>query len=140
MLENCKNISEALEYLEKIPISYNMNLMMGDASGDIALFENLHGFKAYKIITASDPEGFLCASNHAVLPEMLARENGRWKGSIKRFGVIRNTFTAKQKISREDIRQLISTSYPQGLCTHFYDPQNMFGMLYGASLTSRKRP
>lgn len=131
LLENCKNIYEALEYLEKMPISYNMNLMMGDASGDIALFENLHGFKAYKIVTASDPKGFLCASNHAVLPEMLAQENGRWKGSVKRFEVIWNTFTAKQKISKEDIRQLISTSYPQGLCTHFYDPLNMFGMLCG---------
>jgi predicted choloylglycine hydrolase len=134
LLENCRNVSEALTYIEKMPISYNMNLVMGDTSGDIVLFENLNGFKVHKIVKASDPEGFLCASNHAVLPEMLKREKMRWRSSVQRHRTIRNTFASKPRISKEDIKKLISTKYPEGLCTHFYDMQNMFGMLYGGIL------
>ncbi len=134
LLENCKNISEALDYLENMPVAYNMNLMMADTSGDIVLFENLHGFKVHKIVKASDSEGFLCAGNHAVLPEMLQREKSRWKSSVQRHRTIRDTFLSKPKISKEDLKNLISTSYPDGLCAHFYDMQNMFGMLYGGIL------
>ncbi len=45
LLENCKDVDEALEYLKDMPIAYNINLLLADKSGNIALVETLDGKK-----------------------------------------------------------------------------------------------
>ncbi len=134
LLENCRDIYEALEYLKDMPIAYNMNLMMGDKSGDVVLFENQDGFKLHKIVSSSDDQGCIFASNHAVLPEMLDIEKQRWNCSVIRYRKIRELFLSKEKIKKDDIKQLISKKYPDGLCTHYYGMEYMFGMLYSGIL------
>ncbi|MCB2357191.1 hypothetical protein [Clostridium estertheticum] len=49
------------------------------------------------------------------------------KNSELRNDVIVKTFEAKKKLSCNDLKGLLSTSYPQGLCCHYYE--EFFGTL-----------
>lgn len=46
LLENCKNVDEALKSLMDMPIAYNINLILADKFGRAVLFETLDGKKA----------------------------------------------------------------------------------------------
>ena len=39
VMENCKNVEEAIQWTKQMPIAYNMNMMVADPSGEAALIE-----------------------------------------------------------------------------------------------------
>jgi hypothetical protein len=51
------------------------------------------------------------------------------KNSLERYQLICDQLNSKEKVLPEDLKQLLSLKYPEGLCCHFYD--EIFGTLRG---------
>lgn len=129
ILENCKTVSEALEWAKNAPIGYNMNLLMAD-SNQIALFECLNGRTAYQTIDSHSNEivpNFISATNHVVLPELKQYETMEIENSIIRNDKIKEFLKSKKSVTQEELKSLLSTPYPDGLCCHYYS--DFFGTL-----------
>jgi predicted choloylglycine hydrolase len=127
ILETCRNVDEAVSWAMEAPIGYNINLMLADSSDKIALFQCMNGHKAYRILDNSSDEAFLSATNHVILPELQPYEKMRIENSIIRNEAIVKTFQSKDKLAGDDLKRLLSTSYPTGLCCHYYP--EFFGTL-----------
>lgn len=132
VLENCKNVDEAIQWTKQMPIAYNLNLLFADKSGCAALLESFNGLKAVKRIDALGKEHFICSTNHLHLPELKAYAPMSMKNSLERYKLICNTLDHEERISPEDLKRLLSTKYPDGLCCHFYD--QFFGTLRSISM------
>ncbi|TCO77921.1 C45 family autoproteolytic acyltransferase/hydolase [Marinisporobacter balticus] len=129
ILENCKNVNEAIELAKEIPIAYNINMLVADKHGNAALIESFNGEKAIRKIDANTDEKFICSTNHIHLPELKHYEPKSMKNSISRYELIHDTMNSKNKIGAKDLKKLLSSKYPEGLCCHFYD--EFFGTLRG---------
>jgi predicted choloylglycine hydrolase len=127
VLENCKDVDEAIQWTKQMPIAYNINLLVADKSGQAALIETFNGKKAVKKIDAQAKEQFICSTNHVHLPELKIYTPMDMKNSLERYNLICDIMSDKKYISPEDLKQLLSTKYPEGLCCHFYD--EFFGTL-----------
>lgn len=127
VLENCKDVDEAIQLAKQMPIAYNINLIAADKKGNAALIESLDGKKAIKKIGADTGEQFLCSTNHVHLHELKADAQVSMKNSLDRYKLICDMLNRKEQILAEEIKQLLSTKYPDGLCCHFYD--EFFGTL-----------
>lgn len=127
ILENCKNVEEAAAWAMNAPIGYNINLMLADSSHRIAMLQCMDGHKAYRILEDSPSGNHFIATNHVTLPEIKPYETLRIKNSLIRYDRIKNMLDLKDKISKQDLKDLLSASYPDGLCCHYY-PQ-FFGTL-----------
>jgi predicted choloylglycine hydrolase len=127
ILENCKDVKEAISFAMKAPIGYNINLMLADPSNTIALFQCVDGHKFYKILNETSHETFLSSTNHAIFPELKKYQKQVLKSSVVRNNTIIKTFEGKEKVSKTDIKNLLSASYPEGLCCHYYG--DFFGTL-----------
>lgn len=97
VLENCSDVEEALEFLREMPIAFNVNLMLMDRKGNVALVETMDGRVAIKRVCPEGEETYLCATNHVVFPELLSCEPQAMRHSM----------------------------YPEGLCCHFF--RDFFG-------------
>ncbi|WP_313579850.1 C45 family peptidase [Lacrimispora sp.] len=127
ILENCKTVQEAIEWTMSAPIGYNMNLMLADNTNKIAVIQCIDGHKAYKLLEENSEEAFLSVTNHALLEDMKPYEKMIIESSIVRNDRIVEQFTKKKLISNDDIKTLLSASYPDGLCCHYY--KEFFGTL-----------
>jgi len=121
VLENCANVEEALGYTKEMPIAFNMNLMVLDKSDHGALIETFDGRWAIKSINDSTLEQFLCSTNHVCLPELSHLEQHKLKHSLIRYELIEKMCAGKETISKEDIKNLLTTRYPRGLNFPYYD-------------------
>jgi len=135
ILENCKNIEEAKTYADKIEIAYNINLLLTDSRGKTCLIETYDGHKS---IMDGGKEEFLSSTNHAVIPEIKKYSGKPMKHSMIRFEAISNLFKTKNKLSLEDLKNVCSTKYPDGLTVLFY--RKFLGTIYSIvfDLTDRK--
>ncbi|WP_027624518.1 C45 family autoproteolytic acyltransferase/hydolase [Clostridium lundense] len=127
ILENCKNVEEAIHFAMEAPIGYNINLMLADKNNKIALLQCMDGHKFYEILDSNSNKNYLSVTNHVLFPELKTYEKMLIKNSELRNDVIVKTFEEKKKLSCDDIKGLLSTSYPQGLCCHYYE--EFFGVL-----------
>jgi predicted choloylglycine hydrolase len=127
VLENCKDVDEAIQWTKQMPIACNINMLVADKSGCAALIESFNGMKAVKKIDAQAKDQFICSTNHVHLPELKAYTPMSMKNSLERYKLIYDTLDGKERISPDDLKQLLSTKYPDGLCCHFYD--EFFGTL-----------
>ncbi|WP_238916375.1 C45 family peptidase [Clostridium sp. YIM B02555] len=127
ILENCKNIEEAISWAIDAPIGYNINLMLADSSDNIALLQCINGHKAYRILHKDSEQNFLISTNHTVLQEVKPYEKMIIENSVIRYKTIEKMFSEKEKVSANDLKNILSTSYPQGLCCHYYP--EFFGTL-----------
>ncbi len=121
LLENCKDVGEALAYVKGMPIAYNINLMLADRKGNAALFETLDGRSAVKQIGPYTGEQMLFATNHAVLPELIPHEPEIMAHSLKRYGYLENKLKNKTGITREDLKEMLLAKYPEGLCCDYFE-------------------
>lgn len=129
LLENCKDVKEAVELAINLPIAYNINLLLGDKSGNAALLETLDGRKAVKYINSETEEQFICSTNHVHLEELIPYEPKSMHNSIIRYRLIHEYLGNKNEITKEDLKKLLSNKYPKGLCCHQYN--DFFGTLRG---------
>ena len=63
LLENCRDVKEALSMLKDMPVAYNLNLIVLDREGHCALVETLDGRMAVKTIDRDSGEQALYATN-----------------------------------------------------------------------------
>ncbi len=120
LLENCRDVGEALSFLNGMPIAYNINLLLADKAGHAALVETLDGRKAVK---PSDNQGvvqYLHATNHVVLPELRQYESKAMRNSFHRYEYLRKFLDQAGKINPAQLKMLLLSKYPDGLCCHFY--------------------
>ncbi len=120
LLENCRDVGEALSYLDGMPIAYNINLLLADKSEQAALVETLDGRKAVKPIDNQGAVQYLHATNHAVLPELKPYEPKAMRNSLHRYAYMRNLLEKATKITPADLKTMLLGKYPDGLCCHFY--------------------
>ncbi|SCY46200.1 C45 family autoproteolytic acyltransferase/hydolase [Alkaliphilus peptidifermentans] len=129
LLENCKDVDEAIDYVKDMPIAYNINLIVADRKGKATLIETLEGRKAFKSIDSTAEEQYLHSTNHMHLEELKAIEPKSMRHSVVRYKLIKNTLDTKKQVTKDDIKTLLSTEYPKGLCCHYYE--EFFGTLRG---------
>jgi predicted choloylglycine hydrolase len=133
LLDNCKTAVEALEHLQKMPVSGYWNLLITDKNNNTALVQFFDGECATKRINNDSSEQYLSSTNHYVLPEMVKHQKcaGDWilKNSKKRYELIDATLSrAAPNISKADIRDLLSKEIYNGVCGHYYT--DYFGTLF----------
>lgn len=121
LLENCKDVDEALESVLKMPIAYNINLLLADKTGKAVLFETFDGKKAWKQIDATTQEQYLHSTNHAHLPEIKPLSPMVMEHSACRYNVISNYMAKTENLTVADLKLLLLAKYPNGLCCHWYE-------------------
>lgn len=121
LLENCKNTDEAVAYLEGMPISFNLNLILLDRRGNGALVETLDGRSAVKTLSPDSSEGLLYATNHPVLPELVPHEPQGMAHSLQRYRYIERELKESSSVDREKLKGMLLSKYPEGLCCHYFE-------------------
>ncbi|MBB6218356.1 putative choloylglycine hydrolase [Anaerosolibacter carboniphilus] len=122
LLENCKTVKEALSRVKEMPVPYNINLMMADASGSAVLYETLDGNAVYGEISSEDVIGtkYLHATNHSHFEPMMTFEPFAMKNSIVRYEKIDAFLSRPEKKSIEDLKSFLLTPYPNGMTCHYF--------------------
>lgn len=125
LLENCKDVPEALSYLEGMPIAYNLNLIVLDRYGQGALVETLDGLCAVRRMEPGAGPQLLYATNHAILPQLAAREPKAMAHSLRRYEYLGQQLAGQTAVTPAQLKRLLLAPYPDGLCCHDY--QEFFG-------------
>ena len=115
VLEQCATVDEAVAWTMEAPVGFNINLLLADAEGRIGLVQCIDGHKAYRVL------------DHAVLPDVQRFQTAVLDNSAIRYDAIESLYGAGAQVSREDMKALLTASYPDGLCCHFYP--EFFGTL-----------
>ena len=121
LLENCRDVKEALSMLKDMPVAYNLNLIVLDREGRCALVETLDGRMAVKTIDSDSGEQALYATNHPVLEELIPYEPKAFVHSIRRYDNI-TAFLERHKkgITAGQLKDFFLTPYPEGLSCSYY--------------------
>lgn len=127
ILENCSNVEEAVKFTLEAPVAFNINVLLADKSGKTALVQCIDGHKAYKILNGTEEEQYLDTTNHTLFEELLPYEKVVLENSVIRHNRITEFCNNKDKLTRDDMKQLFATPYPLGLCCHYYE--GFFGTL-----------
>lgn len=120
LLENCRDVSQALSFMEGMPIAYNINLLLADRTGQAALVETLDGRMAVKRIDGRSRQQYLHAANHTLLPELIQYEPRVMRHSLIRYEYIRRRLDGVAGITADDLKTMLLSNYPEGLCCHYY--------------------
>jgi len=120
VLENCRDVDEALDFIAEMPIAYNLNLILADKTGDMALVETLDGRRAVRRLQEEQQAKYLCATNHPVLPELIACEPKAMRHSLQRYEWIRKKLDGAGNVNSEYLKEMLLAKYPEGLCCHFF--------------------
>ena len=130
LLDRCHNVAEALEVLGEIPISFNVNILLADRSGQAALVEIACSQRAVWRIGPDTAERVLLATNHYNHPDMLPFDQGRMWQSVARYQALQRVLCAPEPVAKEDLRRVLSSPLPDGVCCHYYS--NTLGTLWSA--------
>lgn len=116
LLENCKNVEEAIYTVNNMPIGTNMNLLIADASGDAALIGTYDGVREIKRAELD----YLIATNHGLFPTIQEKEPGKLEHSQLRYDILEKKCKENGKRSIDEIQELLLTEFPKGLAVHNY--------------------
>lgn len=141
ILEQCQSVGEALDYLVTVPRLGNGILVLADASGGIAAFEEGHAH--FGIRTPTDGAGYVVATNHFVtnaLRDMCRLENLGKKGdSIARKARMEAALAeAKGQVSVSWARVMMSSVDGIG-APCWLDTERNVGTISTAILSPAKR-
>lgn len=132
ILDSCRSVKDALKLLKTIPVGDFDNLVLLDRDNNAAMVEFADGTYGVKQISDKDSEGFLFSVNHYRLREMQQfnrLNSGLISHSTQRSNVISKLLESKApRIRKKDVRGLLSTTHPAGLCNHYYS--DGFGTLW----------
>lgn len=129
ILDRCSCVEDALEVAAMTPVSFNLNMIVSDRSGQAALVEMASSHRAVKRINPETNEQWLIGTNQYVLPEMLPYDNRRMWNSVKRYQIIEKGLKASAgEITVETLRSMLNKSIPDGVCGHYYT--EFFGTLW----------
>jgi predicted choloylglycine hydrolase len=127
ILDTCKSVEEAEACFSEFPCCGNPILILADKGGHISLAE-AHG-PDKKITRVGGDVPYIAATNHYQSPEMRRVDPMCMTHSSTRLNAA-NRFLKDNngKITRENMKGLLGTKYPEGLCAHFYS--EIFGTLH----------
>jgi predicted choloylglycine hydrolase len=129
ILDRCTCVEDALEVAAMTPVSFNLNMIVSDRSGQAALVEMASSHRAVKRINPDSIAQWLIGTNHYVLPEMFPYDNRRMWNSVRRYQTIENGLRdAAGEVTVETIRNLLNKPIPDGVCGHYYT--EFFGTLW----------
>lgn len=120
LLENCKDVSEALKMVKEMPIAFNINLMLADRSQRIALVETMSGEMAVRTSGDEKEPSFLCATNHIAIEAFQDREPMAMRNSLVRYDTLRRFVRSSDKLSEQQIKDFLLTKYPDGMTAWHY--------------------
>ncbi|PWJ48051.1 C45 family autoproteolytic acyltransferase/hydolase [Faecalicatena contorta] len=121
LLENCKDVTEALKYLEGMPIAYNLNMLLLDKAGNAALVETMDGYSAVKQINPDSLEQMLYATNHALFPQLQPMEPQVMAHSVRRYEYIEKQIAHRSVVTQAQLKEMLLAKYPDGLCCHYFE-------------------
>ena len=116
LLENCKNVEEAIYMVNNMPVGTNMNLLIADAHGDAALVGTYDGVKEVKRAELD----YLIATNHGLFSKIQEMEPGKLEHSQLRYDILEKKCKEGGKRSIDEIQELLLTEFPKGLSVHNY--------------------
>ncbi|MGE8035568.1 C45 family autoproteolytic acyltransferase/hydolase [Lysinibacillus sp. NPDC093692] len=117
LLENCKNVEEAIYMVNNMPVGTNMNLLIADANGDAALIGTYDGIKEVKRAELD----YLIATNHGLFSSIQKMEPGKLEHSQLRYDILEGKLKESGKRSVNEIQELLFTEFPKGLSVHNYN-------------------
>ena len=127
-LENCATVEEAVALCKEMPMAGNPILIFADKNGNAARAEIFGPQVKVTRAGMDDSRGWIIATNHYHDAEMLKLQGYVMGNSPVRETTIERFLAGRApKVTREDLRELLSTPYPQGLTCHYYD--EFFGTL-----------
>jgi len=110
IIEKCKNVKEAIEFFNKIPVSCPKNFFIADKNGDMVIVEHASG-KNFKVIKPQNE--ILIKTNH-YLDQELAKQDLILKTRpsnstfVRYYELLRNiNLIGVDKIKQKDITSLI---------------------------------
>jgi len=137
LLENCKDVEEALKLVLEMPIAYNINLYLADAACNAVLVETMNGKVAYERISSVDAKKYLCGTNHIAIPSFQNLEPAAMRNSVVRLNKL-NQFAKKHpSLEENQIREFFLKKYPEGMTTHYYD--DWFGTIKSVVMDTVER-
>lgn len=112
--ENCLNVSDALSFLRKVPLSLPKNFFIADASGYMEVFE--HTSKKHSIIPPKD--NVLIKTNH-FLDRSLSKEErridwaskpegGYYTDSFARYNRVKELISSTPNLSLNDVIKILT--------------------------------
>ena len=133
LLDNCRNVSEALDRLESIPVEGTNNFILTDNKGNAAYLESLDSISNKRKFDKDSDKKYIISTNHYNLEEK--EENNKYNNpwllpnSKQRYEIIETAFNNKSpKLTKSDFRDILSKEFPEGLTCHWYTDN--FGTLW----------
>ncbi len=120
LLENCKNVNEALDRVQEMPIAFNINLIMADRDQNIALVETMNGEMAIQRSNSAYKPSYLCATNHIAIESFKNNENMAMSNSLVRFDAIQKFMKDTGEVSEQQLKNFLLTKYPDGMTSWYY--------------------
>ena len=117
VLDNCRTTSEAVELLQRLPITCAVNIIVADRSGTAALVEVSGRKRATKTISNDTREQYLISTNKYNLLDIPLQSQEAIQNTITRYDAAERWLKANAgKISKEALRGFLSKVYPEGFC------------------------
>lgn len=120
LLENCKDVEEALKLALEMPIAFNINLYLADASGRGVLFETMNGQSVYEEIGPETHKKYLYGTNHIVIPSFQKEEPMAMQNSVVRYKQLEKFTQSHSLLKETDIRSFLLKKYPEGMSAFYY--------------------
>ncbi|MFX0185987.1 MAG: C45 family autoproteolytic acyltransferase/hydrolase [Candidatus Hodarchaeota archaeon] len=142
ILDNCYDVTEAVELLKNIPLTSSTNFIVADKEGNAALIEALGEHLSVKEIDSNSQEQYLSATNHYTQPDMSQYNKyvNNWllPNSKTRQETIKALIQSnKPHINSENLMNLLSLEIPHGLCAHYFT--DYFGTLWSMVIDVSKQ-
>lgn len=137
LLENCKDVDDALRLVKEMPIAYNINLFLADANGNGCIVETMDGAFAYEMISTESEKKYLCATNHIVIPAFEKFEPYAMRNSVVRLQTLEKFMEDKRGLKESDITDVFLKTYPEGLASRYYD--DFFGTVKTVVMDTKAR-
>lgn len=137
ILENCKDVDDALILAKKMPIAYNINLFLADASGNACIIETMNGELTYKRIDSRGSLKYLYGTNHIAIPSFQHLEPYAMRNSLVRFQTLEQFMKNKEELDESDLCGLFVKKYPEGMSVPYYEAA--FGTIKTVVMNTEKR-
>lgn len=116
LLGRCKDVQEAADLLNKLPMADYRNYIIMDKSGKALLVET--AASEIKMQWSGVNKKALYSTNHY---NLLDNEQRVYEHSLRRFESIREYLAEEQKkVSEDDLINVLSKPYPDGVCCQHY--------------------
>ncbi len=123
LLDSSESVDDAIELIQKIPISGFFNLLIADRDSNAVLVEFADGTRDVKQMNSNSKGKYLFSTNHYTLPATKKSNElncGIIGQSQKRYQLLASNLSAASEIKKEALRMTLSRKFPKGLCDHYY--------------------